>query len=261
MIMFNDYLKLNKLAVFITSCLLALFLTGNVLFLGLLKFHTITRFFFRNRWTAAIPGVFAIGLGILLGLIVIMLFVTAIKQFIGKSRKLILMHRGRSYYLKFQLLTISISAVIITSCLIIYRAVMVTYDYVYGLFVMPPLGQVTDVGIIIPVFALCGIVALYYTIIYIIDIFANSKYRYQSIMKRNIAVFKFIIRVVIIAGSSFYLFISFEGFRVSYDNPYQHLLGPIYTDTIPWFVILMFIGLAVAIIVDYMCYFKKKVLV
>lgn len=259
--MFNDYLKLNKLAVFITGCLMGLFLIGNVVFLGLLKFHAVTGFFFRNRWTIAIPDVFTSGLGILLGLIAIMLFVTAIKQFVGKNRYLILMYRGRSYYLKFQLLTISVSAVIITICLTMYRVVIVGYIYVFDSVVMPLFRQFPGnvIGILISI--LCGIIALYYAIIHIMDIFANSKYRYQSILKRNIAVFKFIIRVAIIVGSSFYLCISFENFRVSYDNPYQHLLGPLYTDSTPWFVILMVIGLAVAITVDYMCYFKKNVLV
>lgn len=262
MIMFNDYIKLNKLAVFIISCLLGLYVVASVVFVGLIKMHTVNQLFYANRFTAQIPGMFLIGLVIIALLLAVTLFVTAVKQFLGKSRNLILMHRGRSYYLKMQLLLITISSVIVTSCYIILSAVGSTYSYALPSVQMPPLVVVT-VGLD-PLFIallLFGFIALYYVVVYIIDIFANSKYRYQSMVARNLAVAGFMVRAVVILVSGSYLFLAANQFRVPYNSDYVDLLGNSINLMNYNIIILFFISLTVAIVVDYMCYFKKKVLV
>lgn len=264
MTMFKDFIKLNKLSSFFIGLLLALFYGGQLLFLLLIKVNLINELFNMNAITAMIPVIYVFSTMVTLVLLSATLFVSVVKTFAGNTREFILMHRGRSYYLKFQFLLISISGLLISCSFFTFRIIYQTFGYIdmFKATEFPPFKAVSFV--IDPYFLIAiivGTIALYYVVAYIIDIFSNSKYRYQRMLARNVAVLKFIIRVVLIAVLTINLFISAENFKIAYDNVYRNLLPSIGIRYIPGELLLLLIFITLVLIIDYIIYFKKKVLV
>lgn len=263
MIMFNDYLKLNRASAFLVSLFSGLFLIVDLAFIGLIKIDAATDFFNTNLITAYIPFVLSMILMILLGTLALILGITAVKMFCGRSRNFILTYRGRNYYLKMQLATITSSVTIILVCVYIFLITnqLQYYGERYNTSKFPPLAALIskyDIGTLFRVGLL--MIMVYYFIMYIIDIFSNTISRYNRIIIRNFEILKFVIRVAVIGACGLTLFLLLESLYVSYMNPYRNLF--VSSSIIPQgYITFALIMWTVTLIVDYMIFFKKKVLV
>lgn len=260
--MFRDYWKLNKLNVIVLTILLGLIIILSALTILAASVDKQT-YFWVNRITTFIPIVLLYGNVLMFGLFCLGLFATAIKTFVGRNRLFIMMQRGRNYYLRLQLLIASASALIIVILTTIVILILKLYFYTqtFELNYIPPF-EVYSNGftIIKPIIIGCIFILVYYFVMYLIGIFSNTSLRYQGVAKRNFAVVKFIVRTLLIGGLTFYIFISSENLRVLYESPYINL----FTQKSPYInstIALVIIVLVPILIVDYMLFFKKKVLV
>lgn len=262
MTMFKDYWKLNKLNVIVLAILLGLIIILSGLSILAASVDKI-RYFHYNYITSFIPVILLYGYVLMFGLFCLGLFATAIKTFVGRNRLFIMMQRGRSYYLRLQLLIASVSALIVAILATIVILILKLYFYtqIFELNYIPPFDVYSgEFTILVPIVIGCLFILVYYVVMYLIDIFSNTSLRYQGMAKRNIAVAKFIVRTLLIGGLTFYIFISSENLRVMYESPYINL----FTQKSPYInstIVLVIIVLVPVLIVDYMLFFKKKVLV
>ncbi len=261
MIMFKDYWKLNKLNIIVMGILLGLIMITSCLIVVAASCEEAISY---KSWLVSyIPIILLYGNLALAGLLSLTLFVTAIKTFIGTSRQFLLMQRGRSYYLKLQLLSVTLSSLVVGTLATIVIILFRLYFYVNetGLDFIPPLKVYTsDFSLLLPVIVTCIFILVYYLIMYLIDIFSNTNLRYKRMSVRNLAILRFILRTVLIGGLTFYIFIAAENLRVLYESPYSRLI----TQNSPYInstICLVFIILIPVLIIDYMVFFKKKVLV
>lgn len=259
--MFKDYWKLNKLNVVLITSLIVAITVASILIVGFASADKTTNF--SNSLVAYIPIITLYGNIALLGLLSLTLLITAIKTFVGTNRQFILMQRGRSYYLKFQLLTISLSSLLVG---VITAGVMILFSlYIYTnisqIDYIPPFKVYsTDFSLLFPLVISCIFILVYYVIMYLIDIFSNTSLRYKRMAVRNLAVMSFILRTVLIGGLTFYVFIATENLRVAYESPYFKLIAQ-NSPYINCTIVLVVMVLVPVLIIDYMVFFKKKVLV
>lgn len=266
MTMFNDYLKLNKLGVVVIGILIAVDLVCEFILVIIHRINQVHPLGFDhtliNILSRAIPAFTMIITLAIVGL----LFALALKTVIGRNRNLLLMYRMRGYYLKFQLAIISCSAVISGLLISMWILSNSLTNAMFeagraGITAWPSLQVVTQgVHPLIIVSIFCGYISVYYLVVYTIDIFANTSNRYNSISVRNLVVGRFLVRAGLIGLFSMLLYLSPEQYRLSYSSPYRSLIV-INSSYIQGFLGLVVIMLMIVIIVDYMCYFKKKVIV
>lgn len=263
MIMFKDYWKFNKLLVMCSAALSLVFgliSIALIIFLNYLIVNEATSF--GNRYFSFERSIY-IGLTAIVIIIISLLVATVIRNSIGKVRRLILLHRGRSYYLKFQLV-ISIMIGLVTVILFQIQFFVTTlYDYCGA--VKPtslPMPYLYSSNLAIYKSIIYGllVICLIYIIVYIIDLISNTELRYQHPSKSYFKVSLFISRVLLIAASFGYLVISFDNITLDYNNGYRYLItSPYLFSTSP--ILLAVLTAMIVVVVDYIIFFQKKVIV
>lgn len=260
MTMFKDFIKLNKLGSVIIAVLLGLFTILNIAFFSIYGIVTNSIHPVSQKW-GSILQLLSTATRMMVVIIGAAMFIVAMITFIGKSRTLLLTHRGRSYYLKIQLLIITVSSFIVSVLFLISNGVeALNLSHMSFEYNIPNIVFINTKEVILIISIFCSYIAVYYLVMYAIDIFANSVNRYQSIAKRNVDLLMFLVRSWLIGWCSVMLFLSPEAVYEVYGNPATKLvtLDTLFIKEFGVFVIVM---LMVVVIVDYMCYFKKKVIV
>lgn len=256
--MFKDYRKLNKVPFVLNFILLIMFIVLQIVFVILMimnngyeEYSTINQVIY----------VIDLVLNLLLGLNIIGLFISALKIFIGKSRSILLTYRNRSYYLKMQLIVASCSALVSSMLYLIWQCTHVIYINNVNFSKKIPLGMfINEVNIEYMINIFCLFMLLYYFSVYIIDLFANTNYRYRSLTQKYGQVLIFFIRCSLIAILGFMLYLSPETFALNYQGPHVMLINSNITELNNTFLLIP-VMLVIVLVIDYMCFFKKKVIV
>lgn len=264
--MFKDYWKLNKISTIGSSVLIGLNLllnAGLFIFLNYLVTHQATSF--GERYYMFVNMINKI-LFLYLILIALFLIATLVRNSLGKVRQLLLLHRGRKYYIRYQLMFITLSAIISGLLVFISSTTILAYNVVtqfseQSITTLPPADAFIISGNgLSGIAAGLAVIAIYYVIIYIIDIWNNMELKYQPRSKTYLKLASFIIRCVLICGSVFYLILSIDNLPVVYESPYFNLLSQPYQG----FTAIMLLGLTVVticLVIDYIVFFKKKVII
>lgn len=264
MIMINDYLKINKLNMIITGIVLIIFgvlqfvhiVFAKLLVSGYFIIHPIQRSFYEQVSTIIFVSTILISL----------LFISNILSIaIGNKRKLILIHYGKSYYIKF-VLSITVLFSIVLLAILSINSCLNSYEYYAYDIQGAEIGKVIDsmfkpiidwgTNISLAVF----FIIIVFSCIYLIDLFKNCDNRYNSIMIRNIRIIRFIFRYCLIWLCGFSLYLSSGLLPLNYENDYTKLIvqpSPYQTN----YLTLIIVFITVTLIIDYYCFFKKKVLV
>ncbi len=256
--MFNDYYKLNKLNFFITIILSILEITLVAMFFIVLnsRLQMDTNTYFKvSRMVYSAVNAATLAL-------VIHIFVSAVKSFVGRNRNMLITHRSRNYYHHMQLVVISLKAILIAIIIEIFKIVSAYFGYMPAETTVdiPPLNYLYTFDIKNVITTIFLVIAIYYTVMYLYNIFFNTNYRYKNMLQKNIAIVGFLFRVFVIGFTSFMIFVSSAYFQMKYYSDYSYLL--ISTNSIVGnhFGIMVF-TLMFALYVDYSIHFKKKVLV
>lgn len=257
--MFNDYRKLNKLWLFTILIVFIIFIIAEGVFFYYFQKPLTGKRNQAETVSLIINISFNIGMYSFLGFVCGSFFI-AIKSFWGKSRNLMMTYRNRTYYLQMQLLMITISALVSTGMFAVWK---VGFNYLGGYYNtgynIPLNFEVNTYLLALSIIFFTLYMLFYYFIMYIIDIFANTDGRYKSILNRNLRVFGFIVRCFAILILTVYLNSSIFYFIDTYNQPADSL---IYIELdYEWTMIASFSLIMILLIVEYMSYFKKKVIV
>lgn len=255
--MFKDYRKLNKLGLIIILLAFVIFIISYAMFVSNENKILITPLDKLYSIQSITSSINTFAFVVIVGA----LFFVSIKTFWGKNRNLLMMYRSRSYYLKMQFVVVFLSALVST---ILYGVIQLTGNY-YSLGSIPrykiPFELIFyDYTKYTIVLFFVAYIILYYFIMYTIDIFANTDGRYKSILNRNMRVVGFIVRCIAIIVLTYYFTFSADIVGPLGNNPATQLMNFNFYDSFGFMVGSAFV-LMILLVIEYMCYFKKKVIV
>lgn len=261
--MINDYYKMNKLNIVITSVLLVVYSLLQIIHVVYAEL-IIKQYFvihpIRERVFFQVNNIFSV----LMILIVLVFIYNIIIVAIGNKRKLILFHYGKSYYMKY-LLTITAAFSTILLVILSINNYISSYNFYASNIREYEIENITDsvfqpaIHMVYNITLVAAFIAIVFTCLYLVDIFENCNGRYKSLKARNFNVIKFLIRYGIIWLCGFSLYFCLVMFQENYKNGYTELVQLPGIDVSNYLVLIIII-VTITLVIDYYCFLKKKVL-
>ncbi|WOO87642.1 hypothetical protein RZE82_01525 [Mollicutes bacterium LVI A0039] len=248
--MFNDFKKMNGLNFYLTIIISIVYLIS----IGISAVLLITKDSFDDPFLyITIEYVQSIAFYIIAAVFVIFV----LKATTGLKREILLMYRGRNYYLKMQFMTICAYSILLTglraAILFLGKLLQVNLAELEMVFNFTPVNTLSITFVLI--------ILSYYFMIYVSDIFFNTNTRYNSFKVRLMHTILFMSRALVITIASLILLFEYSIIGIDWYNPIKALV--FIPDNPNAFTLSIFtlMVMTICLIIDYSCHFKKKVII